>query len=94
MNFKEFLLETSNLEIVGEYLNKQCSVRELCKKTGKSIGEIYRIIHSYGKPNRNKIKHHLVNSLHTSGIDPRQISNISGYSKRQVLNIIKNGHNN
>ena len=94
MNFKEFLLETSNLEIVGEYLNKQCSVRELCKKTGKSIGEIYRMINSYAKPNRNKSNHHLVRSLHISGIHPKEISNISGYSKRHVLNIIKNGNNN
>lgn len=94
MNFKEFIIkeenESSNLDIASMYFSGEDSIRSLAGKTGKSVAEIYRIVHSYGKPNRVNKKHDVVNSLFSSGMGLGSISNFTGYSKRHVSNIIKN----
>jgi hypothetical protein len=98
MNFKQFLEENeanlSNLDIAGLYFDGKDSVRHLSNETKKSIPEIYRIIHSFGKPNRRKMQHDTVRSLADSGMKPEKVSEFTGYSKRHVLNILKNGNNN
>lgn len=93
MNFKEFILkenqELSNLDIASMYFNKKGSVRSLAAETGKSVAEIYRIIHAYGKPNRVNKRHDTVMNLAASGMDPAAISAFTGYSPRHISNIIK-----
>lgn len=94
MNFKEFIIkeesQISNLDIASMYFGGGDSIRSLAGKTGKSVAEIYRIVHSYGKPNRVNKKHDVVKSLHSSGMGFGTISDFTGYSKRHVSNIIKN----
>lgn len=98
MNFKEFLINEeinpSNLDIASMYFRGGESIRSLSLKTGKSIGDIYRIIHSFGKPNRMKKQHEFVKSLASSGMSSNLVSNFTGYSKRHVQNILKNDHKN
>jgi transposase-like protein len=97
MNFREFILNEeenlSNLDVAGMYFNGENTVRSLSKKIGKSIPEIYRIVHSFGRPNRRKIQHDVVRSLADSGMGFNKISEFTGYSKRHIINIIKNGNN-
>lgn len=97
MNFKEFIIKEegdfNNLEIASMYYNGNGSVRALASKTGRSVAEIYRIIHSYGKPNRMKNQHGTVLNLASSGMHPRTISQFTGYTPRHVNNIIKNNSN-
>lgn len=92
MNFKEFIINEenlSNLDIAGRYFNGGETVRNLSKKTNKSIGEIYRIIHSFGRPNRIKNKQDVVRSLADSDMSYDRISKFTGYSKRHIRNILK-----
>lgn len=95
MNFKEFILieDTSNLDIASMYFNGNESIRSLSSKTGKSIADIYRIVHNFGKPNRVNKKHDIVNSLHSAGMSKSSISDFTGYTKRHITNIIKNDNN-
>jgi hypothetical protein len=94
LNFKEFLYneEISDLDIVSSYFNNNETVRDLCKKTGKSAGCIYRMIHNHGKPDRRSRKSTMRNlALHLadSGLSHDLISNITGYTTRHIRNIIK-----
>ncbi len=95
MNFREFVFleenqnNLSNFDVANMYFNGRETIRSLSKNISKSIPEIYRIIHSFGKPNRRVIKHDVVKSLSDSGMHPNKISNLTGYSKRHILNIIK-----
>ena len=94
MDFKDFISESvSDLEIVSKYFNGKESVRNLSKIYKKSIGDIYRIIHAHGKPNRHKKNYSVIKSLHDSGLSNKSISNLVGYSNRHILNILKNGNN-
>jgi hypothetical protein len=97
MNFREFILNeenyASNLDIASMYFNGGDSIRSLSVKTGKSIAEIYRIVHNFGKPNRISKKHDIVKSLHSSGMGKSSISDFTGYTKRHVSNILKNDTN-
>ena len=94
MNFREFFESFNNFDIIDSYFNKKESLRNLSKKTGKSIGKIYRVIHSFSVPNRTKNNHRLVHSLKNHDLENKNISKITGYTTRQVRNIIKNGNNN
>lgn len=95
MNFKEFILneDISNLDIADMYFNGGDSVRSLSAKTGKSVAEIYRIVHNFGRPNRINKKHDVVKALHSSGMGKSSISDFTGYTKRHVTNIINNDTN-
>lgn len=64
------------------------SIRSLSKKTGKSIGNIYRIVHSYGRPNRTRNSHDLVRHLDSSGMNKKSISDFTGYTRRHISNIL------
>lgn len=94
MNFREFFESFNNFEIIDSYFNRKEPVRSLSKKTGKSIGNIYRIVHSFGNPNRNKKNHHLVKSLRENGLKNNNIAQLTGYTTRQIRNITKNGNTN
>lgn len=95
MNFKKFifLLENesnlSNADIADMYFKGENTVRDLSKITKKSIPEIYKIVYSFGKPNRRNMRHDVVKSLVDSGLSPARTAELTGYSKRHVLNIIK-----
>lgn len=97
MNFKEWLIKEntedksnlSNLEIASMYFNKNETIRSLAKNTNKSVSEIYKIVHSYGKPNRVNKRYDTVVNLSSSGMNPKSIADFTGYSPRHVYNIIK-----
>jgi hypothetical protein len=93
MNFKEFILkedqQLSDLDIASMYFNGDGSVRSLASKTNKSVADIYRIIHSYGKPNRINKRHDTVLNLASSGMHKGEIAKFTGYSPRHIANIIK-----
>lgn len=97
MNFRQFILNeenyASNLDIASMYFNGNESIRSLSQKTGKSIAEIYRIVHNFGRPNRINKKHDIVRTLHSSGLGKSSISDFTGYTKRHISNIIKNDTN-
>ena len=94
MHFKEFLIneEISDLDIASSYFNNNETVRDLCKKTGKSMGCIYRIIHNYGTPSRRSSRQtmkNLAKQLADSGLSLSHISGITGYTIRHIRNILK-----
>ena len=80
-----------DLEVANLYFhNSGLSVRELSRKTGKSIGEVYRIVKNYGSPNRTRPQGRVnVINLADSGIANHHIANMTGYSTRQIRNILK-----
>ena len=80
-----------NLEVANLYFrNYNISVRELSRMTGKSIGEVYRIIKHYGSPNRTRpdARNNVIN-LADSGLSHKHISNMTGYTPRHIRNILK-----
>jgi hypothetical protein len=92
-DFKEYLRRTENgytdQEVIALYLNSPTKVREICVKTGKSIGEFYRIIHNHNFfPNRLKVHHQHVIDYHNSGLSYNQIAELTGYTPRNVRYII------
>lgn len=81
----------NDLEVANLYFHhSNMSVRELSRKTGKSIGEVYRIIKNFGSPNRTRPhgRENVIN-LADSGLAHKHIANMTGYSARQVRNILK-----
>lgn len=96
--FKEFYNENfSKQEIVSFYNhNPDRKIKEISEIFGKSIGEIYRILHSYNMtPNRQKTNHHNVINFHNFGYGVPQIAEFTGYTPRNVRYILnKLGKNN
>ena len=88
--FKKFIQGLSEGEIINTYLNRpDVSIINLSKWSNKSIGEIYRVLNAnHIVPNRQKGNHHLVKELANSGIHPNQISQIVGYTPRNVWYIL------
>lgn len=95
LNFKQFFESTTNpnisdYDIFVQYNHFKTPVKDISNKTGKSIGEIYRIIKKMGgNPNRRKKNQHLVKSLLQSDFSSKKIGNLTGYTRRQVDNIRK-----
>ena len=96
LHFKEFVesvlddYQYSDMEVANLYFGQpEMKVAELAEKTGRTIAELYQIIHSWGKPNRLKNRHHHVHVLSDSGLPNRQVAELTGYSERQVRNILK-----
>lgn len=88
--FKTFLQGLTEGEIVDAYLNRpNVSITNLSYWSNKSVGEIYRILHTnHIIPNRQKGNHHLVKELAGSGLHPNKISQIVGYTPRNVWYIL------
>jgi hypothetical protein len=91
--FREFFIENTGLsdqQIIGIYThNPDWKISEISQRTGKSVGEIYRILHYHNvTPNRQKTNHHLVHSFYDFGYTVPQIANLTGYTERNVRIII------
>jgi transposase-like protein len=93
--FREFIngevtgYNFNELEIANLYFQGHMKVREISQRTSCSIGEIYRILHRHGQPNRCRKDQGTVISLADSGLPVRSIADIMGYTPRHVRNIIK-----
>lgn len=95
--FKRFLSEAVDLGIEHEILNMyqdryRYKITNISELTGVSVAGIYRILEKYGvnphriHPNDN---HFLVQQYANSGVPASKISELTGYSRRQVYNIMK-----
>lgn len=91
--FREWFDDThgySDQEVVSFYNhNPNKKIKEIAQITGKSIGEIYRILHNFNfTPNRLKTNHHNVINLSNFGYNIPQIADFTGYTERNVRIII------
>jgi len=92
--FKDFFRHAehgyTNDEIVSIYLNSPDKrITEISFITGKSVGELYRILHENGvKPNRLKVNHNNVFDFAYSGMSVQQIAELTGYTPRNVRYIL------
>ena len=92
LHFKEFVSQHhSNWEVANLYLhNLQMPVREISKRTGRSIGEIYRIVRQIGySPNRQILNHDNVKMFSHSGVPVTKIAELTGYTPRNVRYVLK-----
>ena len=90
-SFKEFFYDEnpiSDIQIAQMYFHGQMAVREIAKTSQKSIREVYRIVRQYGQPNRTRQDQHNVISLSDSGMGYKSIAELTGYTSRQVRNIV------
>ena len=91
--FREFVeTNDSNLdhEILSLYSNKE-SIRKIQEITGVSVGRVYRVLEKYGvsPSRRNKSDlHELIRQYHGAGTNINKISELTGYTKRHIRNII------
>ena len=94
MNFREFIAHVpdtkiSDFEVANYYLHhRNIPVREIASASGRSIGELYRILHKFGHPNRSQSNKHTVIALADSNLSSNQIANLTGYTSRHVRNIL------
>lgn len=95
--FKEFINEATDLgsehDVISLY-NSSNHIRQISELTGVSVAGIYRILEKYGiRPHRRNYdtEHSVVKQYHAVGIPPQKISELTGYSKRQVYNILAKG---
>jgi hypothetical protein len=95
LGFREFIdgefsgYKYDEVEVANLYFQRQLTVREISSKTGRSIGEIYRILKRYGEPNRRSNNRGTVISLADSGLGLKTIADITGYTPRHIRNILK-----
>lgn len=91
LDFNDFFKNNSDKEIVHLYLNNpKMQISEIAQKTNKSIGEIYRILKANEvSPNRLKVNHEKVKNLADLGWGIKEISEITGYSTRNIRYILK-----
>jgi len=75
--------------------NPDKKIKEIAQITGKSVGEIYRILHNFNvTPNRQKTNHHNVINFANSGYNIKQIADFTGYTERNVRYILANERKN
>lgn len=87
-NFREFI--EADWKVINLYNQPvQPTIKEISYKTNRSIGEIYRIIHRYGSPNRTKSNQHNVLTYHNLGLQIDEIAKLTGYTTRNVRYILK-----
>ena len=92
--FREFLNQTesdySDYSVINLYLNDPGrKITEISQLTHKSIGEIYRILHSNNvQPNRLRTNHQNVIDFAGAGMAISQIAELTGYSTRNVRYIL------
>lgn len=98
--FKDFFRHCekgySDEEVIRYYLgNPNKRIIEISTITGKSVGELYRILHSNGvKPNRLRTNHSNVLDFASSGMSIQQIAELTGYTPRNVRYILSNRNYN
>lgn len=96
--FREFFiaeLPTSDEETLSEddilmlYHSPGITVRDICSRSGKSIGEVYRLLKRRNcMPNRNSDRHGSVSSLSEAGFSIQTIADLTGYTARNVRYIL------
>ena len=101
LSFKKFLRREeqrldestacSDIEVANMYFGQYpgVKVREIARQTGRSVAEVYRIIHRHGKPNRMRDNHDNVLALASSGMNARRIAELTGYTPRNVSYILR-----
>ena len=97
LDFKEYVTHSllsgydyRDVDIANIYFaHPDMKIREIAEKTGKSVAELYQIIHQYGKPNRQRKNHGSVHMLSDSGLPTNRIAELTGYTERHVRNILK-----
>lgn len=94
--FREFVVNTndnvfSDADIYAMYSDPYSSkkLREISEFTGRSVGDIYRIIHHYGVPNRLGSKNHLVFNYFDNGMKIKNIAELTGYTERGIREILR-----
>jgi len=95
-SFKDFLTELkqySEFEVANMYFGDPgMKVRDIALKTGKSVAEVYRILHKHGRPNRQVTNHHNVLALAENPFfNVSTIAQMTGYTPRNVRYILKRG---
>lgn len=88
--FKEFL--NDGWEVINLYFSHpEMTINEISEKTGKSVGDIYRIVNREGRiPNRQVTNHHNVLMFANSGLSIHQVAKLTGYTERNVRKILRN----
>lgn len=89
--FREFInAPGTDGEIINLYLNNPgLRISEIAHQSGKSEGEIYRILHANDvSPNRLRANHQKVYSLAHLGWNVRDIAELTGYTPRNVRYIL------
>jgi hypothetical protein len=97
LKFKDWLLAPesekpvfADSEIANMYFhNPQVKVREIANKTGRSVAEVYRILHQFGSPNRQINNHENVMMFANSGFSVNKIAEFTGYTPRNIRYILK-----
>lgn len=96
LNFKEWLsnLDTKphldDFQVANLYFhNPALKVKEISDQSGKSVGEVYRILHKFGNPNRQIHNHEAVLSYSQSGFPINKIAEFTGYTPRNIRYILK-----
>ena len=93
--FREFVVNAGNnfsdADIYAMYSDPYSpkKLQEISEFTGRSTGDIYRIIHRYGVPNRLRSRHHLVFSYFDNGMNIRNIAELTGYTERGIREILR-----
>ena len=97
LSFRKFILVENeddynyhDIEVAGLYMHHDnLKVKEIAVKTGKSVSEIYRILHRTGsRPNRMNPNHMPVVSLADAGFAVQHIAELTGYTSRNVRYIL------
>lgn len=95
LNFKEWVTNLDSPKTITDteiasmyYHNANMKVRDIATITGKSIGEVYRIIHRNGSPNRKINNHENVMAYAASGMSVNRIADFTGYTPRNIRYII------
>lgn len=91
MQFKQYLNENFQLDshVIHLYFNSP-SIAEVQKQTNISYGQLYRILEKNGiKPyRRQKSTSNLVQKYHSDGMSIPEIAKLTGYTIRNVRNIL------
>lgn len=75
-------------EVISMYHSEK-KISEIKHTTGKSVGELYRILHNNNiHPNRLKTNHQNVLDFASSGLSITQIAELTGYTPRNVRYIL------
>lgn len=92
--FKLFLEADQHTEheVLNMYLAQRHKISEISELTGVSTGNIYRVLQKHNiNPQRRSVhpsQYEAVYNFADSGLNVRRISELSGYSIRQVYNIL------
>lgn len=98
LNFKEWIeysnisSESNETRVLNLYFQTKMKIKEISQETNVSVGDIYRILHKFGKPNRRNTNHENVLLFAKSNLPINKIAEFTGYSPRNIRYIL--GKNN